>query len=242
MKPHTYTEMYALETTHFWFLGKQAFIKNVMHHIGKKSLHILDMGCGTGGTTQSLTVWGSVLGVEKNPIAISLSRKRGLTVLESSIEDIPLHSQSFDVITILDVLYHKGIKENEVLQEAYRLLKPNGYLIVTDCAVSWLWNHHDEIMDAKYRYTKTQLGNLITTAGFSIRNLEYIYASIFPLFMISRIIGKYYHPTDRLPNVPHILNSFFLFLLKIEALCFPWSKPIIGSSLLCVARKTTHTN
>ena len=237
MMSYTYPEMFAQEQSHFWFLGKQAYLRKVLQHIGKKSANILDMGCGTGGTTQVISNWGNVIGIEKHHTAASFARKRNIKVIEASIHRIPKPNESVDIITILDVLYHKGVNENKALQEAYRLLKPNGYVIIMDCALPQLWSHHDEIMDAKYRYTKNKLQEFVHNAGFRTTHLQYIYGSIFPLILLNRLVLKRHKGKESLPILSPLLNRTLTLLLSIEAALFPVWKPFLGSSILLVAQK-----
>ncbi len=186
MKSSTYPEMFRLEQSHFWFIGKQAFIDRAFSRLGLKSPTILDIGCGTGGTTLTLGKWGKVIGLEKNARAVSFARSRGLTVKAGSANKLPFQNSTFTAVTFFDVLYHKGLDEHMALKEAWRVLSPGGYIIITDCAMPSLWSAHDEIMDAKFRFTKKLLVNLVSSSGFEIDTVRSIYALLFPFFVIVR--------------------------------------------------------
>jgi ubiquinone/menaquinone biosynthesis C-methylase UbiE len=206
--------------------------------INKKTPQILDIGCGTGGTTKFISKWGNVTGVEIDPIAASLAKKRGINVRIHSAQKLQFSNNHFDLVTIFDVLYHKGIEEHKVLSEAYRVLKKNGVILISDCATPSIWSKHDQIMDAKYRYTKKSLTDHISNAGFKIIHAQYIFASVFPFIALSRRIPLFNQPSQSLPKLPNYINTLFSNLLKKEATFFPSRHPFLGSSLFVIAKKT----
>ncbi|HUD19787.1 MAG TPA: class I SAM-dependent methyltransferase [Patescibacteria group bacterium] len=238
MESKTYGEMYQLEQTYFWFVGKQAFIRNVLSTLPQKHREILDVGCGTGGTTKCLMEFGRVTALEKNPDAARFARSRGIKVVEGNANHLPFPSESFDLTTFIDVLYHIGISEPKALSEAFRILSPHGYLLITDCAGPALFGPHDITMDAKYRYTKNQLESMVTQAGFQIDVSRYIYTSVFPLFAFSRILAKIYPRPSTIPRFPKFLNSIFTGMLRLEGLFSPKIPAPFGSSILILAHKS----
>lgn len=237
MRDFTYQEMFASEANHFWFVGKRLFIAKILRNFQGHTKSILDVGCGTGGTSVFLKRWGQVTGVEKSRTAYQLARKRGLTVKLGSANRLPLAADTFDLVTIFDVLYHEGVREVDALKEAYRVLKPGGLLLVTDSAVPWVFGPHDISMDAKCRYTKTQLASYIRNAGFDIRCARYIFAGIFPFFLISRLLAQIRGAPAHLPTPHPIIHAFFIKILTIESWVFPLVPLPIGSSLIILARK-----
>lgn len=238
MQSHTYADMFRLEDTHFWFVGKRLFIQKILDSLAPAPrMNILDVGCGTGGTTLLLTKYGMVTGLEQNSAAIELTRKRGLPVIRGSANALPFPSESFDLVTFIDVLYHTGISEPKALKEAYRVLKKGGILLITDCAYPKLMSHHDIVMHAKYRYTRGQLSNFVQKAGFSVRKIRYIFASLFPFFVLSRIADRILPPKQSFPSPPRFINLLCIGLLKTEVSIFPAVSFPFGSSLLLIASK-----
>lgn len=231
MKSYAYTQMYALEDYHFWYIGKRFFLASALKHLppGK----ILDIGSGTGGTTEFLSRFGHVMGVEQHPLALKLSRARGLHVLHASAHNIPLPSKTVKIVTFCDVLYHKNIHEKRALQEAYRLLAPGGSIVITDCAIPSLWSRHDIVNEGKYRFTKKKLTQIVRDVGFRIHYCHYIFSSIFPIMMVIRLFapeGPNFKPASR-------LNRLLSLILRLEAAVPHWVPRTWGSSLLLVAQK-----
>lgn len=243
MRKVEYKTMFAIENEHWWFLAKRIFVNSLINNnsfLSKNELKILDLGCGTGGMTKNLEKFGQVLGVEQNRIALALCKKRNIKVISGSVEKITIKNKKFDLITLFDVLYHQNVKESLVLKEVFRLLKKNGYLLLTDCALPFFWSIHDEQMMAKKRFTKRELENMLKNNNFSIIKSSYIYFFTFPAFVIQRFFLRFNKIQSKtvISKLPNFLNSTFLFLEKIEAflLCYIKSWPI-GSSIIILAKK-----
>lgn len=238
MEIQEYHLMYRLENTHWWFLAKRKFIAAVFPKI--KKAKILDIGAGTGGTTKFLKAYGEVVGLEANPLARSLARKRGLKIVSGTAEKLPFKKEKFEVVTIFDVLYHQNIGSDlKVLREAYRVLKPEGYLMVTDCALPFLKSPHDEVMQARERYTKKELVGKIEKAGFKVEKASYVFFLVFPLTLVKRFLDRLIqsHRSNVSP-VPKLLNNLLLATCRLEAwilkiAAFPW-----GSSLIVRAKRS----
>ena len=94
---------------------------------------LLDAGCAWGYGTRHFTQRSrEVVGLDPEPASAALFRRRypHLRCVQCALEDVPLESDSFDVILVLDALEHVQ-DERRCLGELYRLLKTGGILIVT---------------------------------------------------------------------------------------------------------------
>jgi ubiquinone/menaquinone biosynthesis C-methylase UbiE len=240
MELKEYNLMYELENTHWWFLGKRKFISTIFPKV--KKVKILDIGAGTGGTTKFLKTYGEVVGLEANPLAQTLARKRGLKIVSGSAEKLPFEKETFEVVTIFDVLYHQNIGSDlKVLQEAHRVLKTQGYLVVTDCALPFLKSPHDEVMQARERYTKKELTQKIEKAGFKVEKASYVFFLVFPLTLLKRLLDRLTksHSSNVSP-VPKLLNSCLLGICTLEAWFLKFGTLPWGSSLIIRAKKINN--
>ena len=90
---------------------------------------LLDVGCFTGIFMKVAASMGwKVEGIELSSWAADLARKTGIgTIYEQPLEQILFPENSFDVITLWDVIEHLS-HPVEMLTEARRVLKPGGIL------------------------------------------------------------------------------------------------------------------
>lgn len=91
---------------------------------------ILDLGCGKGRFARSLQDPGAhVLGVDLS--AEMLAAARGLPRARATARRLPFANSSFDRVFAVEVLQHIH-DVNAVLDEARRILKPGGMLVLID--------------------------------------------------------------------------------------------------------------
>lgn len=241
MKNSAYHQMYQFEDGHWWFTAKKRYIHLVLTSLyGKTSnqIKILDYGCGTGGVTKNLERWGNVVGIEKNPTAVKYARKRNVKVLLVNSKKLPFKNNSFDLVTILDVLYHKNVSPDSTLEEVFRVLKPKGYVIITDCAHQNLWSDHDVQMQARQRFDKIELENMSRKNHFNLIRSSYLFLLTFPLFYLQRkIIMHFTNSSQPTLKMPSSLNLMLDFICKVEAMLFTRFSLPVGSSILLVLQK-----
>jgi SAM-dependent methyltransferase len=95
---------------------------------------VLDVGAAFGYGTAALAARSRhrVIGVERDPAHIAAARARfpWLELLHGSAESLPFPDASVDAVTLLDVLEHVADPAG-VLDEAHRVLKPGGVLVVS---------------------------------------------------------------------------------------------------------------
>jgi ubiquinone/menaquinone biosynthesis C-methylase UbiE len=102
-----------------------------------KSIKVCDFCCGPGNNIELLKgKVGKIVGVDLSKEMIKICRNKfknnkSIELKIASITNTKLKSNYFDYVTIRMGLHH--VKEkNNVLEEAYRLLKPKGKLIIID--------------------------------------------------------------------------------------------------------------
>lgn len=104
-------------------------ISSMVGSIGK-GMRILDVGCGEGAISEPILKMGnSVTSVELPAVAI-LAQQCGVpSVVAGDAEKLAFASNSFDVVLASEVMEHLWNPEI-FIDEAYRVLKNEGYLIV----------------------------------------------------------------------------------------------------------------
>lgn len=237
MEQQEYELMSRVEYTHWWFRAKREYLKTYLPNSSTRKRIVLDVGAGTGAISAYLGEWGDVTRLESSSIAISYLKQKGLSYLKEDINTYAFPIKKFDIVTCLDVLYHKNIRDDEaVLKKIYRSLKPGGILLVTDCALPFLMSKHDVRNHARQRYTVTEMTQKIESAGFKVEKASYIYFFIFPLTVFSRFIERYTQSSD--VNLPHpILNTFLFGICLAESYMLKIASFPIGSSIIVKATK-----
>ncbi|MBN2149101.1 MAG: class I SAM-dependent methyltransferase [Anaerolineales bacterium] len=92
---------------------------------------LLDVGSGSGDFLLEMRNAGwDVYGVDISPAACEATRKRGLETYNGQLFDVPFPDESFDLITMWDVLEHVHDPMGH-LEHISRLLKPSGRFVVT---------------------------------------------------------------------------------------------------------------
>lgn len=186
---------------------------------------------------------GRWVGVDASPLALGLSRRRGLDRLAAgSASALPFRDGIFDACLCLDVLYHKGVgSESAALAECRRVLRPGGLLVVTDSAFAWLRSAHDDAVHGARRYTRRALVGHLAAAGFRPLWASYAYALLFPAVAGYRLLRRTGGAapaagSDVFPLPPAVdralgaVQAVERGLLRLTPLPF-------GSSVVCAARR-----
>lgn len=95
--------------------------------------HLLDVGCAAGGFLREMRRTGKwkVQGVEPNAHLACFARETlELSVFTGRLTEANLPDESFEVVTMWDVLEHVH-DPRATLKEVYRLLKPGGMLLAS---------------------------------------------------------------------------------------------------------------
>jgi SAM-dependent methyltransferase len=111
--------------------GKKNIHEDIKHQLIKycSSGKLLDIGTWCGTLLSFMKDTYSVVGCEISQPAANYAKSLGLEVRIGSFDSIDFVPESFDVITIIDVLEHLP-QPREVLEKIYRLLKLNGVVYI----------------------------------------------------------------------------------------------------------------
>ncbi|MCK4730631.1 MAG: class I SAM-dependent methyltransferase [Candidatus Aenigmarchaeota archaeon] len=123
---------------------------------------LLDMGCGNKSYESIFPDVVKHIGVDL-PISESANKLEKQADVYGSVLELPFNPNSFDTVLSTQVLEHVP-EPKRMLKEAYRVLKREGYLILT---APMTWGLH-EIPNDYYRYTKYGLKYLAESVGFEI--------------------------------------------------------------------------
>ena len=236
-------KMSSLEKTYWWHVGKTKIVAELIRPIigNFQNPKILDVGCGTGSLTKSLTPFGDVYGFDISETAVYFCRQQGLyNIKVGDINNLPYEDNFAEIIVCSDMLEHVD-DDIHALKELYRVLKPNGRLVITVPAHKFLWSVHDEALSHRRRYTKRELNYKLKSTGFVVERDTYSVAFLFPAIFLYRTWQVFFTPYD-LPKtsyviLPNFLNQFFLRTIELEAFLMRYIRIPMGVSINSVVKK-----
>lgn len=242
MNNREYQNMFNLEDSHFIYRSTHHNVLQLLarYWTNKNGSKILDAGCGTGLLMQKLKSAGRVYGVDTNSQALKFCKKRGLkNIRRASINKLPYQANSFDIVTSIDVIYHRDVDDKKALSEFSRILKPEGLLLLKVPAHQYLKGKHDKYVHTRYRYSKIEIQNLLINNNFEIIFISYGHLLIFPIVFIKRFLERFSDKNSNSDVVmpTQLLNLLLINLARIETqLMLKFGLPY-GISLYAVAKK-----
>lgn len=247
MDPTEYDTLYAVEERHWWYTGMQRITAALLDQLypGRSDLQILDAGCGTGGMMRFLARYGTVTGIDLSPLALNYTRQRGLArTARASVVALPFPAGSFDLVTTFDVLYHVQVADyQQAINEAWRVLRPGGRLLLRLPAYDWLRGRHDEVVHTGRRFTAGQVRQALLTGHFRVERLSYANTILFPMALAARLAGRIRPPAGNdhhsdVKEQPGRLDPLLARALHLEARWLGSGRALpFGLSVVATGRK-----
>jgi ubiquinone/menaquinone biosynthesis C-methylase UbiE len=163
--------------------------KGLIERIRCQPRRILDLGCGTGSTTLLLKKafpQAEVIGIDLSPYMLVVAADKAIQAnlainfKQANAEQTGFPDASFDLVTA-SLLFHETppLIACNILQEAFRLLKPGGEVLILDGNQATL-NQTDwlmQIFEEPYihDYAAGSVDTWMTTAGFGEVNTEEVW-------------------------------------------------------------------
>jgi len=245
MQQSEYENIYYSEDKMWWYVGLRDILLFYIKKFSKKGGIILDAGCGTGKNIEFLESNGfKVHGIDISGDAIKFcNQKNLLNVTCSSITDIPYESNFFDAVYSMDVIGNLDEKDRgKAVNEFIRVAKTGGIVIINTAALEWLRSQHDDIINLKKRFTKSEIKLLFSRQNVKILKLSYrVFLLFFTIAIIKwfkrlkKIFTKKSYTDLKIP--PNLIN---IFLLKVQLLENKILRNInlpVGSSLFLILKK-----
>jgi ubiquinone/menaquinone biosynthesis C-methylase UbiE len=237
-----YTEF---EDDYWWFVGRRKIIMTLLEkylaYPDKTSLKILDLGCGTGANSKSLSEFGEVCASDYSLTALNHVRERGIDkLINCSASNLPFRPGTFDIIAFLDVLtYFKD--DVQVLKELRSCLKKEGTIFISVPAFQFLWSNHDVAVRHLRRYNSSSLIKAIKKSGLQDLRISYFISFVFPFIAIYRIITRWLKLNKKnaqtdLIRMPMFIDKTLRQTLFLESKIIRQRNLPFGLSLFCIAK------
>ncbi|MAZ79842.1 MAG: hypothetical protein CMD72_03765 [Gammaproteobacteria bacterium] len=146
---------------------------------------ILEGGCGNGAWVQYLNDQGyECVGTDINEVILDVAKKENLNVIKDDILNMSFADDTFHAYLSLGVIEHWEDGPQKAIAEAYRVIKPGGYFLVsTPCnnLIRKLFNHplRDlvnicykilgiDLHFVEYRFERHELKQFMIDGGFNV--------------------------------------------------------------------------
>lgn len=244
MDKKSYKQNYEFENDYWWFVGRRMIVETMIKRYMRdvKGALALDSGCGTGMTLVSLINHARPIGIDSSAIALDYAKKRDIAnIIRADICAVPFKDESFDLITMLGVLYSAGVNsDDEAIAESFRILKRGGIIIVDEAAYNFLKTRHNFNVGGARRYTRSKIIAKLEKRGFLVLKSTYWNFLMLPLFcaiaMLEKI-GIMKRGLSGLIRLPGCLNSILIKYLHMEAFFLRNLSIPFGPSVLLVGMK-----
>ena len=213
---------------------------------GVPAPRILDCGCGTGSNLEMLRDYGTAVGFDLTLTGVRFARAHGQRVAQASIAAIPFRGSTFDLVTSFDVFQClPDAIERAAIAEMARVLKPGGWLLLHVAALEILHGKHSVLSEEVRRYTAPRLRSIVERGGFDIDRLTYDHMTLLPMMLpvrfwhrITASGGTVEAGEGEITVPPLPVNAALTALVSLEALALRAVNMPVGSSLMCLARKS----
>jgi SAM-dependent methyltransferase len=235
--------MLEVDEHHWWYRGRRDVIRAELDRLSIPTCtRVLDAGCGSGRTLDELQRYGEVHGIELDPEAAQAARARAAgEVRIGRLEELPWETDTFDLITCLDVIEHTP-DDRVTLAELRRVCKQGGWLLVTVPAYQWLWSLHDEANHHYRRYRRATLRAAALAAGWRVERMTSFNSLLLAPAAAVRLAQRRRRPhngyTPQIQLGPVWLNTTLEQPLRLEARWLSRGRTLpAGLSLLALMRK-----
>ncbi|MCS6969017.1 MAG: class I SAM-dependent methyltransferase [Cytophagales bacterium] len=199
MERKFYEEYYTLERTNWWFKVRNQILMDRIAQTTSQGnlLKILNIGAGTGCTSELLQQFGEVTSIEYDDYCVTFMQgKLPFEIQQGSILDLQFEDGSFDLVCAFDVIEHVE-DDATAVREMKRVCRSGGYIIVSVPAFEFLWSYHDVVNHHHRRYTLSRLKKVFEENCLAERSsgklvyCTYFNSLLFPPIAVFRLISSW---------------------------------------------------
>jgi len=206
---------------------------------------ILELGCGAGDLLAELAarhLTKPVLGADINPLALSYASRLLLqppTLTVADLQQLPFASASVGLVIALDAIDQSGVDPVAALCESWRVLQPQGLLLLRVSAHPWLRSAHDTAFNTGRRFTSAELTQMLCAVGFHPIRMTYANALLAPAIILVRLLQRWQIlPFRKDHYTAPLINRLLALSLQLEARWLQDHNLNFGVSLCVVAQKS----
>jgi ubiquinone/menaquinone biosynthesis C-methylase UbiE len=186
----------------------------IFQNIKRKKIKFLDVGCGSGESLEKLRIehpdW-DFYGVDISKIACQKTKEKNFKIFQGELKDAKFPNNYFDTINLSHILEHLN-NPKQTLQEARRILKPDGLIIINlpniDSLTAKIFRSYWYALDTPrhlYHFSPKTIKIILKQTGFRITKINF---STSPkVFM--RSLNYFFRKKN-----PFLLNPLLFKILK----------------------------
>jgi len=244
-----FEELFNLEGKNFWFKSRNRLIQFLIKRYLKQSdgTSFFEIGCGTGYVLNGLRKFPNLklFGGEIYAEGLKFASRRipEAEFYQIDARDMPF-SERFDSVGAFDVLEHID-DDVKAIESIYRALKPGGLFLISVPQYMFMWSKIDDLSFHKRRYSKSEILDKLSRAGFKVEYVSSFVFVLFPLMYFIRILNRKEKASE--PREDYTLNEFrlnpvlnhllYVFMLIDVILIKIGFRLPAGGSLILAARK-----
>lgn len=118
---------------------------SAIHHIAPEQPfeNILEVGGGQGGLTALLYPRSHITNIDLNPeyAKVACNQQKQVSFICGDATNLPFENQSFDAVTMFDVLEHIP-DHKKAVSEALRVLRPGGFILISTPNENWRFPYY----------------------------------------------------------------------------------------------------
>ncbi|MDA0745014.1 MAG: glycosyltransferase [bacterium] len=198
--------------------------------------HVLEIGAGLGNLSSKMLPREAYTASDLDPLYLDYLKSRFNNNPTVDVRKVDLENTEdfneiegrFDSIICLNVLEHVN-KSDLALQNMYRALTPGGTAIILVPQGQWLYGSLDRVLEHHLRYSRKQLIEKCTAAGFEMEKVfTFNRMGLWPWFINGKIFRR-----KRFNKLQLKFFDTFVWLWRRLDRFLPWP----GLSVVGIARK-----
>jgi SAM-dependent methyltransferase len=226
------------EPSYIWRAGQERRLQMILSAAGSHILgRVLENGCGVGIYLQHLAPHaGSIIGLEYDKDRVREAHLQAPNLINAASEQLPISTDSFDVILSHEVLEHVRDDCGSV-EEMVRVLKPGGVIVLFVPNLGYPYETHGIYWRGRYHFGNIPLVHYLPSRWrqrlaphvrtYSTSDLEKLFTRL-PVKVLEQkiIFGAYDNIISRFPTLGRILRDVLHWMektpLKIFGLSHFW--------------------
>jgi len=187
--------LYQSEESSGWSSGMRRITHALLDRRASLPGPSLEIGCGAGAFLTELRGRypdQAHVGIDLNALALPLAGAKGNLVAGADLQQLPFADASFALVVALDSFDQRGVDMLAGLRESWRVLRPQGLLVLRVSAHRWLEGAHDVAFNTGRRFARAELVEALQAVGFPTVATTYANALLSPAIVAVRLLQRWH--------------------------------------------------